>query len=255
MQITVMVAAHKPYEMPQDRMYLPLFVGAGGKADIPGFARDDTGENISEKNASFCELTGLYWLWKNTQGSDAYGLCHYRRYFAKGSFLCRKKDRILTQGQARALLEKADAVLPKKRHYYIETRRQQYVHAHHEQDLQVTEQVLREMCPAYLPAWERMLKSRSGHIFNMFLMKREVFEGYCAWLFGILFEVERRLDISGYNASDRRVFGYLAERLMDVYLDTSAIRYTQCRVMNLEKQRWLQKGFRFVKRKFAKGKE
>lgn len=253
MKITVMVAAHKPYRMMDDPLYLPLQVGARGKDGIPGFRRDDEGESISEKNPSFCELTGLYWLWKNHKGADAYGLCHYRRYFANGRFWQKKEARILTGAQAERLLEGWEAVLPKKRHYVIETRQQQYIHAHHAQDLDVTEKVLSEKYPAYLPAWKRMLASRSGHIFNMFLMKRDVFESYCAWLFDVLFEAEKRLDISDYSVSDKRVFGYLAERLMDVYLETNHVKYRECAVVNLERQHWLQKGFRFLKRKFLKG--
>ena len=51
MKVTVIVAAHKPYAMPADSMYLPLQVGAEGKEPI-GFATDNTGEHISEKNRS-----------------------------------------------------------------------------------------------------------------------------------------------------------------------------------------------------------
>ena len=64
MNIKIIVAAHKPYFMPDDDMYLPLQVGSFEKEGI-GFARDDTGDNISEKNPRFCELTGIYWAWKN----------------------------------------------------------------------------------------------------------------------------------------------------------------------------------------------
>lgn len=255
MGITVMVAAHKPYEVPQQEMYLPVQVGAAGKESLPGFTRDDTGENISLKNETFCELTGLYWLWKNRPGCAAYGLCHYRRYFARPGFLQTKRQRILSRQAAEKLLEKTDAVLPKKRHYVIETREQQYIHAHNAQDLSETARVLQEKYPECMPAWHRMLSSRSGHIFNMFLMKKDVFEGYCRWLFDILFAVEERLDISLYSPSDRRVFGYVAERLMDVYLDTYKVNYRECPVVNLEKQYWLLKGARFLMRKIRRGKE
>ncbi len=252
MQIQVMVAAHKPYRMPEEKMYLPLFVGAEGKENLTGFTPDNTGKHISHKNDTFCELTGLYWLWQQGMEADAFGLCHYRRYFASPCIWLQKRQRILTKSRAERLLRDVDAVLPRKRHYLIETREQQYIHAHHSEDLQATYQVLSEKYPEYLPAWERMLQSRSGHIFNMFLMKRDVFEKYCQWLFGVLFAVEERLDISNYSKSDRRVFGYLAERLMDVYLDTHHIAYRECPVVNLEKQHWVQKGLRFVKRKFGK---
>ena len=79
MKVTVVVATHKPYGMPADPLYLPLHVGAEGKESI-GFAGDNTGEHISAKNPQFCELTGLYWAWKNLD-ADHLGLVHYRRYF------------------------------------------------------------------------------------------------------------------------------------------------------------------------------
>ena len=59
MDIKIIVAAHKKYEMPADKMYLPLHVGAEGK-DALGYTPDNTGDNISKKNANYCELTGLY---------------------------------------------------------------------------------------------------------------------------------------------------------------------------------------------------
>ena len=75
----IIIAAHKPYRMPEDPMYVPVHVGASGKDDI-GFVRDDSGDNISELNPEFCELTGFYWAWKNLD-ADYIGLVHYRRYF------------------------------------------------------------------------------------------------------------------------------------------------------------------------------
>ena len=73
MKIRVIVAAHKAYRMPEDPMYLPLHVGKAGKELELGFQGDNTGENISEKNPSFCELTGIYWAWKNLD-ADYVGL-------------------------------------------------------------------------------------------------------------------------------------------------------------------------------------
>ena len=83
MDIKVIVAAHKPYRMPQDSMYLPLHVGRALTDQDLGWQGDNTGDNISLKNPYYCELTGLYWAWKNLK-ADAIGLVHYRRFFRGG---------------------------------------------------------------------------------------------------------------------------------------------------------------------------
>ena len=83
-KITIIVAAHKAYPMPDMQMYLPVQVGSAISAALP-YVRDDTGRNISEKNKTFCELTGLYWGW-NHLDAEYIGLCHYRRYFARRRF-------------------------------------------------------------------------------------------------------------------------------------------------------------------------
>ena len=58
MNIKILVAAHKPYWMPTDAVYLPVHVGAEGK-DAIGYTPDNTGDNISSKNSNFCELIGM----------------------------------------------------------------------------------------------------------------------------------------------------------------------------------------------------
>ena len=94
MNIKILVATHKPYWMPDDDVYLPIHVGKAGQKDI-GFIGDDTGENISYKNANYCELTGMYWAWKNLQ-ADYIGLCHYRRYFTNSNPRnCEKKKQAI----------------------------------------------------------------------------------------------------------------------------------------------------------------
>lgn len=246
----IIVSAHKPYRMPADPVYLPVFAGAGGPAPAE-WQRDNTGENISEKNPTFCELTALYWAWKNTE-ADVLGLCHYRRYFGspdrRGG---EKADRLINAAEIGQILETADLILPSKRHYWIETRGSQYAHAHHPEDLRCVEQILAERYPECLPGWKWMLKTRSGHICNMFIMKREQADAYCTWLFDILFEAERRLDISSYSEKDKRVFGYLGERLLDVWIRKNGLKYTEVPMINLERQHWLRKGTAFVRRKLS----
>lgn len=247
MNTIIIVAAHKAYWMPDDPVYLPVFMGATGRETPDAiWQRDDEGESISRKNPTFCELTGHYWLWKNVQ-AEVYGLCHYRRYF--GRRLGQKHERILSGDQINLLMANCDVLLPPKRHYWIETNRSQYVHAHHAEELTLTRQILSERKPGYLAAWDREMKRRSGHRFNMFVMCKEPFQAYSAWLFDILFELEKRLDISSYSPKDQRVFGYVAERLLDVWLSEQALRVRECPVVYLESQHWLHKIIAFLKRK------
>lgn len=255
----IIIATHKKYRMPEDRLYLPLHVGAEGKTDENGapldlgYIKDNTGDNISLKNKNFCELTGLYWAWKNLD-ADCIGLAHYRRHFT----VRRSRDkweRPLTDQELRKLLEKNDVILPKKRNYFIETNYNQYVHAHHAIDLETTRQIIAEHCPEYLEAYDRSMKRTTGHRFNMFIMKRDKFDAYCEWLFDILFELENRLDISEYSAYDARVFGFVSERLLDPWLETNNIKYKEIPYVFMEKQNWLVKGGAFLKRKFGEKKK
>lgn len=135
MDIKILVATHKKYWMPDDDVYVPLHVGAEGKESL-GYLPDNTGENISSKNPSYCELTGLYWAWKNLD-CEYIGLCHYRRYFGKSIHtrnIDKKKEAILYREDYENLLQTYDVLLPKKRNYYIETVRSQYEHAHCKSD-------------------------------------------------------------------------------------------------------------------------
>ena len=237
----VLVCTHKAYGFPEmPEIYRPIQVGSAPRISEDYF-RDDTGDHIAGKNSTFCELTALYWAWKNLD-AEVLGLCHYRRYFG------RSRKQFLDRGDIEALLGQADVILPKKRHYWIETRESQYAHAHHAEDLRCVEEILREKYPDYLPDWQWMLGTRSGHIFNMFIMGWEKLDAYCAWLFDILFEAERRLDISAYSDKDRRVFGYLGERLLDVWIRKNGCKTAEVPVILTEKQHWLRKGFAFLSR-------
>lgn len=249
--VKIIVAAHKPAWMPADPLYVPVQAGAAGKPDL-GFQRDDAGENISEKNAHYCELTVLYWAWKNLK-ADYLGLAHYRRHFTAHRF-ARNRHAVLTLPQASAFLDRADCLLPLPRHYWIETNYSQYAHAHHGQDLDTVREIIREKFPSYLKAFDASMKRTCGHRFNMFVMKRDLADRCCQWLFDILSELEKRLDISDYNPYDSRVFGFVAERLLDVWIETNGVKYKEIPYVFMEKQNWVVKGVNFVKRKMAGNK-
>ena len=251
MDIKILVATHKQYWMPEDKIYLPIHVGRVEKADL-GYLGDDTGDNISAKNANYCELTGLYWAWKNLK-CDYIGLCHYRRYFAhavSGSDMEKKKLAILQRTDYEKLLKQYDVILPKQRNYFIETVRSQYEHAHNKNDLALTEQIVAELYPEYSEAFCKVMGGTKLHIFNMFVMKKEKFDEYCQWLFTILFELEKRIDISSYSQYEARVFGFLSERLLKVWLEKQKLKVKGIDVVFLEKIDWFDKGMKFLKRKF-----
>jgi hypothetical protein len=252
MDIKIIVAAHKPYRMPQDKIYLPVHVGAEGKESI-GFTPDNTGENISAKNANYCELTGLYWAWKNLD-AEYVGLVHYRRHFSDGRLFGDKWERIISGRELENKLSDCSVLLPKPRDYWIETNYSQYAHAHHAADLDTVREILAEKCPRCLAAWDKVMKLTVGHRFNMFVMKKNYFDNYCKWLFAVLFELEKRLDTSGYSQNDSRVFGFVSERLLDVWLITNRVKYKDIPYVFMENQNWLIKGGKFVMRKLGCGK-
>ncbi len=246
MKIRIVVAAHRPCRLPGGEIYVPMQVGAALHPDL-GLARDDAGDNISERNPGFCELTGLYWMWRNAD-FDALGLAHYRRLFVRRG-LGSKWSRLLERRDVERLLAGADALLPRKRRYWIETNYSQYAHAHHAADLDRTRQIIALRCPEYLAAFDAVMRRRSGHRFNMFIMRGELARRYCAWLFPILFELEWKLDVSAYSERDRRAFGAVAERLLDVWLEVQRPRCKDIPYAFMGRQNWPRKLWDFCARK------
>jgi hypothetical protein len=238
--------------MPKDSIYLPLHVGKEGKKSI-GFEGDNTGENISAKNCNYCELTGLYWAWKNLKDADYIGLTHYRRHFSYKK-KAGKWDSVLNTEEAEELCKKYDAVVSNRRKYYIETIYSHYIHSHKKAGIDTMIHIVKNYYPKYTEACDIVMNRTWAHMFNMFIMKREILENYCEWLFSILSKIEEKLDISDYCAVEARVFGYLSELLLDIWLEANLVKYGECRVMFMERQNWIVKGGVFLINKF-KGKD
>ena len=230
MKICVLVAYHKPYRMPEDGAYRPFDV-----------------RTATLDHAHWCELTAVYDAWRGgiAADADAVGLVHYRRHFrGRGSAA-------VSGGELEKALADVDVLLPKKRNYWIETNYSQYVHAHPAEGLDVTREIIVERHPEYLAEFDRVMRLTRGHRFNMFVMRRDGFVRYCDWLFDVLFELEKRIDVSRYSAYDARVFGFVAERLLDVWIGVNRVPYRELPVLNLESQHWPRKIIGFLKRKFS----
>lgn len=249
----ILVITGKNYPMPQDPLYLPVFVGNG--EGNPGFVTDRGQDDIADKNPLYCELTGLYYAWKNLDAANI-GLFHYRRYL-KGSLPFRVGKRtchVLSPFETERLLGQYGLILPKKRHYYIETLYSHYDHTLYVEPLDVTGQIIAEICPSYTPEFEALKKRRSAHMFNMMVARKDILDAYCAWLFPILFELEKRVDVTKYDAFHRRFFGRVSELLLDVYIRTNRLPYAEVGLVYTEPVNWWKKGMGFLKAKFGKEK-
>lgn len=217
---TIFIACHKKCDTPKDLVYLPIHVGSEGKEPI-GFTPDNTGDNISSQNPIFCELTGLYWCWKNLQ-YDYLGLVHYRRYFTLKSKAEQKEkgvlNTVLTSDEVNELVNQYPVIVPKKRNYYIETIYSHYDHTFDGSQLDITREIIKNKYPEYVETFDSFMNQRSAYIFNMFIMRKDLVDSYCSWLFDILFELVGRVGVENMTDFEKRYAGRVSERLFNVWL-------------------------------------
>lgn len=235
--IKILTCIHKDDIYLKDKDYLPIHVGkALSNVDL-GIQGDDTGDNISVKNTCYCELTAMYWAWKNLKDVDYIGLCHYRRYFDFHK-QCRKgfpytvfptdkyKDMdISIPEKVIKRLKEGYAIVPEKIHYNISLY-DNYCNCHISDDLRVLEQAIEERCDKkYIYAFDKIMHRTNELIpCNMFILKWSDFDKYCTWLFGILGEVEKKINIEHYSGYQKRIFGFMGERLLNVFLCAENIK-------------------------------
>jgi len=253
----ILIATHRLYNFPRSTTYNPIQVGKVLSQESFGYLADDTGCNISVKNPFYSELTALYWAWKNAffKDADYCGLVHYRRYF-RGRLPFEGRG-ILSHEEIVDLMQHYDLIVSKKRNYWIETIEKHYQHAHYKRDLDITKEVLSEFFPEYLVSFEHVMKGTKLHLYNMFVMPVPIFEAYCEWLFSLLFEIEKRIDISDHDSYQKRVFGFLAERLFNVWTtyqkDQKGMKIVEIPVVNIEGENFLFKAVTFLGRKLTQG--
>ena len=204
----ILVACHKPCWLPSfDSRLVPIHCGRAVsnleysemKWMNNNMIGDDTGDNISALNPYFCELTALYWAWKNYErlgAPDQIGLCHYRRFF---------------------LDVPANSSLVVPVHYLRgRTIESQFVRHHGSIELQKVKETL--SCGKYKEAFDEYLKQSEGYFFNMFVMERADFFDYCNFLFGVLFKLHEKSQWHNYGSYQGRMAGFIGERLTGAYL-------------------------------------
>lgn len=228
----VYIATHKKINIDVPEGYEIIQVGASLNEHF-GYLTDANGDNISHKNPNYCELTALYYVWKNVKPDDnIVGLVHYRRFFYVKLFSINKKN-ILTAEQAKNYLNKYDIILPKLS-YFSTSVETQYSKAHYKKDLEVCREIIKIKTPEYLPSFDKVMHRRHMFLCNMFIMRYKDFCKYMNWLFNILEEAEQKIDFEKYDKYNQRVFGFLSERLFNVWLDREQLKYHTVNVYNNE---------------------
>lgn len=243
------------------KMYQPFMAGnvlINQNSKIPG---DDTGDNISEKNPYFSELTGIYWIWKNTN-HEITGICHYRRYFTASpepllyrlkrllyfpSGLFKKRfgliytsnirlftPKIFSEPEVRHYLQHYDAVLPlaRKLKYTVETH---YCRYHDINDLALLKTIIQQKYPEFEDAYNIVFQGKRLHANNMFILKKPLFNEFMEWWFDILFEFERRIDLNKKLGYQERIIGFIAERLLNVWVVQKQLNYIELPIIYFKK--------------------
>ncbi|MFA9391374.1 MAG: DUF4422 domain-containing protein [Prolixibacteraceae bacterium] len=228
---------------PELPAYQHIWAGKNGHSAVTELTGDDTGNNISSKNNFYSELTGIYWFWKNQQ-SPIIGTSHYRRFFTAqsipfwyrlktglfyplglkqkraGLIYCSNanywKKRILNQEEIGTLLSHYDAILPQARKlkYTVEEHFKRY---HHAEDLILLEKIIAQQSPELSASFLTMLQQKKLYANNMFVLRKAHFDELATWLFSILFEFEKQVDLNQYTGYQKRLFGFLSERLITTW--------------------------------------
>lgn len=196
--------------------------------------------DISTKNHTYCELTVLYFMWKNLF-AEYYGLCHYRRFFCfdesvSENYLAKRtlKDRQLqryfkSEMEAIRRIRDCDVLIPRPEDMGM-TVLEHYSAAkgHWKEDLKLFVEVLLALHPELTQAAEEYLSQNKSYFCNMFIMSSDYFQEYCRLLFSSLEEFDRRKAAAGESIA-ARTDGYLGERFLGIYI--TFLRKKDCRIV------------------------
>lgn len=225
MDVKIFVCFHKKDHFVGGEGYIPIQLGKVSSYVDLGYIGDDTGNNISDKNPWYCELTAMYWIWKNSLDADYLGLFHYRRFLDfHPSFITKfrdylhvDKDYLFSHSKIdKDLIAKYDVILPNKQKLHIPIY-DALCRAHVRDDVKILAKVVEELYPDFKSDYDEVVMNGNTYTpFNILISKRKIFADYSLWLFNILFEFEKRLTIPA-DPYQPRLFGFYSERLLNVY--------------------------------------
>ncbi|MCS6103220.1 DUF4422 domain-containing protein [Clostridium botulinum] len=235
--LKIYVCYHKDFDVEKVEGLIPIQVGAEINPKLSNKIYDNSGKNISSLNKSYCELTALYWAWKN-EISDYYGLFHYRRYLIfskkmindyrgnkyKNPYKCFKYPtakilkKVGYEKKFKDIITEYDIIMPIPEDMHVSVY-SHYINSnnHNKKDLDLVCKIIKNKYPEYAQAMELYLNNSLCYFGNIFVANSEIFHNYCKWLFDILDIFDNKKDITGYNDQELRVNGYLGERLLGIY--------------------------------------
>ncbi len=206
--VKIFVATHKPGSFFSNEVYTPIHVGRAiskYKKEMAHIMGDDTGDNISEKNSSFNEMTAHYWIWKNVKDVKYVGLCHYRRLFGID----------ITPATIEVIMKDTDVIMVEPI-YRTDSVYSCFCRFVAGEDMTILAQVIKKKYPDYYSTLIYLCSGIKYHPFNMLICSKELYDQYAEWMFSILFECEKYIKPSPY-ANGKRTIGYLAEMISQVY--------------------------------------
>ena len=214
----IFICMHHKYDIPVKNDVYKL-ISCGGN-DIEGAILDNTGDNISHLNGCYCELTGIYWVWKNWELKDYVGFCHYRRYFEFMDNLPSLND------------IDADIIITEPLDLHVSNFNYYDVN-HNAKDFSLVIDIAENKFGVYS---DEFVAGQYMSARNMFIMNKELFNEYCEFLFGVLDEyckikgIKSMVDVYCQVLNDKdygdptkykyqsRITGFLAERLMNIWI-------------------------------------
>ena len=212
--LSVYVVCHKKVNEICKKGYKYIQAGTELNGDI-GYICDNTGDNISHLNRHINECTALYWMWKNDD-SDYVGLNHYRRFFQGEN-----PNEPISERQIKALLRDYDIILPVWNSYPRTTMVHMMMTTDNEavdEGYQIVRDILCEKYPDYIEAFDQTMEQFWFFPCNMFVTRKEIFNDYCTWLFDIIIDACSKIDITKYDDYSCRIVGFMAERMLTVWL-------------------------------------